>query len=218
MPGDSIIDTINRAGTTVKDNIEAGVAALESGTRTTQANKAQEPGGPECQPTSIRNQTNEPTGDGLLSAVESTVFLQLTSSEQLAAAAGSVILLSPVIVPPGFYLILEGVMMRCDEEPATVDVAGSITPAGVAEVSTDLWLPVATAGSPNPKGFVFVGSNVGYVINTGEAVVAPRIPGGFQINFQFFRATTSTNPCDVVAFIMGVLLKDRNYESYRTLV
>jgi hypothetical protein len=227
MNKNSIIDEINRGSATIYESLEAGVDSLLAGNRSSAKNAATKDGGPECQPTVIYNNLNQITGNGLLTAQESTVFLVLsnpvltggpgTPPAPLAIAQGSSILLQPVVVPAGFYLKLTGLTMRVDEEPNTVDVAASITTAGLNEAASDLWLPTAATGSPNPRGMVFAGSNVGFLVATGP-VTAPQIPGGFQLNFQFFRNALAVNTCNVQAVIMGVLLLDKNYENFRTAV
>lgn len=213
MPKDPV-EVANSTGISTQKNLLAEVEQFLGGNKTAQKNDAYITGGPQCNPVPIRSQLNQPTTGGLLTAVESEVF-QVFQVGALPIALDSAIYSSPLIVPPGFYFRVDGLMCRIDDEPSTVDCAVLICQQGASQPNEDWWVDAsAVAQGANPNGILVAGSNIGFIVATGPDA-CPIIPGGFAIIAQFFRATASTNTGNCVFTVMGVLIKDVNYEGFR---
>ena len=211
-----IIDTINRTGQTVEQELLDATNRILGGP--SNSNKALPSGvATICDPKPIRTIVNQFSSGGLLSANESTAFVVIKGAAALAIGQGSTVILEPLVIPPGFYFRVEGITLRVDDEAATVDVACTITPAQKDEVAgVDAWLPLGGTG-PQPQGLVLVGSNLGFIVANGGQLNMP-IPGGLQMNFVFFRNTGSANTGNCQAVVVGTLMRDNNYEQYRTAV
>jgi hypothetical protein len=205
----------NDNGPSSKDSLMAEVEKLFDGQRSAQPNAAQIPGGNQCDPKQIRSILNQPTTGGLLSAVESTVFLILNAGV-LATPFGSIATSESIIVPPGFYLRLSGLMLRVDDEPLTVDVAILLAQQGAAQPKADWFVNTSAASQgANPNGLIIAGSNIGFVIETGEGFTSI-VPGGFALTAQFFRNGVSTATGNCLFVILGTLMRDDNYDGFRT--
>jgi hypothetical protein len=214
-------------GPSVKDTLESAVESLLAGNKTANPNASTSVVDTSiCLPKTIRNILNNLVGgqvlaganppDVRMSNLESTVYIKCPMTA-LGTAIGSQAQTPSFIVPDGYFLRVEGISIRMDDEPGTVDVAVMISQQGFIEPVTDWWLPTAAAGSKNPGGLLVMGSNFGFNVATGPDACPP-IPGGFTIAAQWFRTATATIAGNGEFILIGTLIRDQSYENKRVIV